>query len=419
MKRSRVLAVVTAVLALLTGGVAWADAGPAVPAGSVPPRQDPFYTPPATLPGSPGALIRSRPFTAYESVLVNPGKLVPIPARGWQIMYTSRDATGEPIAVTGSLFVPFPPWPEGTRPIVAFTPGTVGPADNCAPSYALSNGTENESLLLTPLLAAGYAVVVPDYQGMGVPGGATYVTGPAEGHVTLDAVRAAGHVSGAALSDTTRVAVTGYSQGGGAAVWAGQLKNTYAPELNLVAVAAGGVPGNLVELSASLAEHPEDLHLRVMILLGLHYAYPDLPWSGLLTPLGARTITELETKCEIDPGPPGVFGSDSTAAVFTGLTFADVFRTDPLTLTDWRATALANSPGGGEQAAPTLMYGSPADELVPYRLQRDVFSSYLRLGSAVWWQTTAPLPHGATDLAWAPIADAWITARLTGQGVAP
>jgi hypothetical protein len=410
----RVLALLTAVLVLLTGGVASAGT-----AGPVVPPEDPFYTPPSTLPDAPGALIRSRPFTAYESVLVNLGQLIPIPARGWQIMYTSRDAGGEPIAVTGSLFVPPTPWPAGARPVVAFTPGTVGPADHCAPSYALARGTEHESLLLTPLLAAGYAVVVPDFQGMGVPGGATYVTGISEGHVTLDAVRAAGQVGGASVSSAAQVAVSGYSQGGGAAAWAGQLKDSYAPELDLKAVAAGGVPGSLVDLLAALAEQPRNLHLRVMILLGLHYAYPQLPWSGLLTPLGERKVAELETECQVDPGLAGVFGTDSTAAVFTGLTFADVFRTDPLTVAAWRSAALTNSPGDGRLAAPTLMYGSPADELVPYSIQRDVYSAYTGHGSAVEWQTTPPLSHAAADLAWAPVAAAWITARFTGRGDTP
>ncbi|HWO67031.1 MAG TPA: lipase family protein [Umezawaea sp.] len=248
-----------------------------------------------------------------------------------------------------------------------------------------------------------------------MPGGATYVTGLSEGRVTLDAVRAASQVNGASVSRGTRVAVSGYSQGGGAALWAGQVKDDYAPELNLTAVAAGGVPGNLPELFDSLAANPGNLHLRVMILLGLHHAYPDLPWSTLLTPLGKRRIAQLETKCTVDPGPPGVIGPDSTAAVFTGLELDDVFSTNPLTLDAWRSTALANSPGGSRPASPTLMYGSPADELVPYRIQREVLADYLRLGADVEWQTTVPLPHGATDLVWSPVVAAWITARFTEQ----
>ena len=128
MDHNRTLSVLTAVLVLVTGGAARADAA-AGPPGSVVPQEDPFYEPPTTPPGAPGTLIRSRPFTAYESIVVNLGKLVPVPARGRQIVYTSRA------------------------------------------SYALANGTEHESLLLTPLLAAGHAVVVPDFQGMACPAG--------------------------------------------------------------------------------------------------------------------------------------------------------------------------------------------------------------------------------------------------------
>lgn len=413
MSRSKLGALLIAALAF--GGMSLpAEAGTVAP-GSVTPMQDRFYAAPSSLPARPGTLLRSRAFTAFASpAVVNLGSVVPLPARGWQMMYRSTDARGRRIAVTGSVLVPAQPWTgSGRRPVVVYTPGTVGPGDICAPSYALAKGTAYESLLLAPLLLAGYAVVVPDFQGMGTSDGATYIVGKSEGRVALDSMRAAAQIAGTGISARAPLAIDGYSQGGGAAAWAGQLQPAYAPELNLKAVAAGGVPGNLLDLFAFLRKQG-NLHLQVMALAGFHHAYPRLPWETLLTPLGRERIALLETKCELDPSMLGGLGADNTTTALAGLTFSDIFRKSPLESRRWRKRILQNSPGATKLPVPTLMYGSVGDEIISYAVQRGAFARYCSKGSTVEWQDTLPLTHATAALAWSAPVAGWIGARFNG-----
>jgi len=391
---------------LLAPTAAAADVVP----GSVAPDEDPFYTPPRQLPTNNGDLIRSRPFTAYVSEIVVNVPAVPVPAHGWQIMYRTTDATGRPIAVTGSVFVPYSPW-LGDRPVIGYSPGTVGPADRCAPSYGLARGSWYESVLPLDALTVGYAVMVPDFEGMGVPTDPTYLTGPSEGHAVLDGLRAAQRLPEAGLSPDAPAALWGYSQGGHATAWAGQLQPSYAPELNLKGIAVGGLPGDL-DLVLDNVEQV-GLHLAAWVYLGWHQAYPGLPWGSLLTPLGAQKMAEVQTTCEVDPDQ-GLLGTDNGTSVFQGLTMPDLFTANPRTRSAWRAAVTQNSPGSTAPKAPVYIYGSQADEIVPYTAQRSVYHSWCQLGANAQWHDTLPLNHVGAAVQGNPDALAWISSRFAG-----
>jgi hypothetical protein len=261
-------------------------------------------------------------------------------------------------------------------------------------------------------IAAGYAVVVPDYQGLGVPGPATYIAGRSEAHVALDALRAAQRVPEARLSSRAPSVVWGYSQGGSAAAWTGQLQPSYAPELNLVGVAAGGVPGD-VTATVRYLERRGDIHLAVWIMMGLHHAYPELPWDSLLTPLGREKVADAETRCEL-PALPGSAAPGSGAAAMAGLKANDIFVTDPLSIAAWRTEIALNDAGTLAPAAPIYLYGSRNDTVLPYAVQRSAFDGFCRLGANVRWSDTLPLDHVEAAVAFVPIVFAWISARLAG-----
>lgn len=137
-----------------------------------------FYTQPQPLPeGEPGDLIRFEP---SRLVLEPSGQLGGYIATGTRIMYHSRDTRDRPIAVTGTYFEPDNPWPgEGPRPLIAFAAGTYGQGDQCAPSRLFNQGihysggfdlTFNyEEGFVATMVARGFAVVVTDYEGLGLP----------------------------------------------------------------------------------------------------------------------------------------------------------------------------------------------------------------------------------------------------------
>src|SRR5439155_8025042 len=86
--------------------IAFATAGAAPQASAQLLAPDDFYTPPATLPGKPGDIFRSRAVDA---------PLFP-EANVWQIMYRSSDVNRRAVAVTGALLVPKLP-SAGVRPL--------------------------------------------------------------------------------------------------------------------------------------------------------------------------------------------------------------------------------------------------------------------------------------------------------------
>lgn len=94
----------------------------------------PFYRAPSNLStGKPGSVLRTEPIIEG----------VPDGAQAWRILYRSTAFnTGNPIAVSGVIFVPTGPAPRSGRPVVAWAHPTTGVGSNCAPSIR-ANGGEN------------------------------------------------------------------------------------------------------------------------------------------------------------------------------------------------------------------------------------------------------------------------------------
>jgi hypothetical protein len=182
------------------------------------------------VPGAPpGTLIAVEPYS--PSV---PG------AAAYRVIYNSTDIYGAPIPVSGVIYIPLAAAPQQGRNIVAWAHPTTGIAQGCAP--LLDNGALGASTLaqsipgLDAFIADGDIVAATDYPGLGAAGVHPYLIGDGEGRSIIDSVRAARTLPGADISG--KCVVWGHSQGGQAALFAGQITNSYAPELKLVGVAA-------------------------------------------------------------------------------------------------------------------------------------------------------------------------------------
>ncbi len=143
--------------------------------------------------------------------------------------------TGEQVEVTGALFVPSAPLPQGGRPLIAYAHGTVGIAPGCAPT---ENPTfSGDAGAVSFLLQQGYAVVYTDYQGLSSNADSPphpYLEPRTAGFDVIDSVRAA-----RALDPTlsTRWVAVGTSQGGQAAWAANEFNNVYGDGLELLGAA--------------------------------------------------------------------------------------------------------------------------------------------------------------------------------------
>ncbi|WP_410588019.1 lipase family protein [Amycolatopsis sp. lyj-23] len=355
------------VLAALVTLVLATAFAPAAAAAAPAPADDSFYVPPSPLPaGKPGDVLRWRPSSAGP-------RQASVDA--WQVMYLSTNALGQPDAVTGTVLVPKTA-DRATAPIVAFAPGTHGPAFACTPSAMIGIGAFYEQPGLDDLLDAGYAVAVPDYEGYQPTPKTTYVVGRSEGPAVIDAVRAAQRLPAAGLSASAKVVFRGYSQGGGAAAWAGELQPSYAPELNLVGVAAGGVPADLVQVTLQL-DGKFGFGVFAYALLGLDQAYPELQLDSFLSDNGRAKLAEMkQSACTFE-----------LLTTYANQRIADYTTGPGYIKPAWVARLNENKLGGTPPRVPVFLYHATGDQLVQFAQADSLHKAYCAAGVQETWKT--------------------------------
>lgn len=137
---------------------------------------------------------------------------------------------------TAAVFIPKSAAPKEGWPVVIWAHGTIGVASQCAPS--LNPRTPRDVQYLNTWLSLGFAVVAPDYPGLGSSGLHHYLNARAEAWSVLDGARAA--LSQFPLNN--KMIIVGQSQGAHAAFSAAGYQPEYAPELNIVATVLTGTP---------------------------------------------------------------------------------------------------------------------------------------------------------------------------------
>ncbi|MBN2622889.1 MAG: alpha/beta fold hydrolase [Acidimicrobiales bacterium] len=323
-----------------------------------------FYNPPTDPSGAPGTVIKTAPSSLSGSSDVS----------AVAVQYRSRSGTGQANAVTGTVFTPDAPWSgPGDRPIVALAQGTQGLGDQCAPSKSLANGTNYELDHVKALLAKGWAVAVTDYEGLGMPGTHTYIVADAEAHAVLDVVRAATEVPELDLSPSAPVGIVGYSQGGQAAARAAEIESTYAPELNVVGVVAGGVPSDPEELGTTL-DGGLFFAFLAMAAVGLDAAYPELDLDSYLNDTGRQLLEQNQDACLAD------------GLLALGFQSIDnLTTTNPLEQPDWQARLDENRLGSVAPEVPVLQYHAVFDEIIPYTQGTTLRDAWCAGGAQVRW----------------------------------
>jgi alpha-beta hydrolase superfamily lysophospholipase len=213
--------------------------------------------------------------TAHKLATVD-RRLIKLSSLAARITYESTSGIDRsPQVVSGTVFAPTgSPPPEGW-PIIAYGHGSTGVQHNCAPSLSpiLLGSTEP----IAALLRAGYAVALPDYQGLGHDGTYhPYLDATTAGYNMIDAVRAARKVIPRA---SDRWLASGQSQGGQAAWAANELANTYGAGLRLVgavALAPAADITGLADLAAQGALTVEQESALQWVLVALKNEHPEL-----------------------------------------------------------------------------------------------------------------------------------------------
>jgi len=347
-------------------------------------------------PGPPGSLVRS------ERLLGAPNGSI-----AWRVLYRSTDVHGAPIAVSGIVVAPDGPAPKDGRPVVSWGHPTTGAYGHCAPSegldpFALIEGVHE-------LLDAGYVIAATDYPGMGADGPPSYLIGDSEGNSVLDAARAA-----RAIPEThagPRLVLWGHSQGGQAALFAAQSARSYAPELDLEAVA---VAAPAVELGDLLVDHRDDVS---GVTIGA-YAFdsyervygatdPSVQLGTVLTPAGQEALPQMTPLCLLTHVKELHDIADPLVGKF--------FASDPTTTEPWASLLEANTPGGAPIGVPLLVTQGNSDELVKPSSTTQYVQGLCAANEHVEYRTYDHITHGLIAERTIPLLVPWLAEVAGGH----
>ncbi|MDC5084842.1 lipase family protein [Acinetobacter baumannii] len=322
------------------------------------------------------------------------------------LTYKMLGQSGQEVQATSLVFTPNTPPPVGGWPIVVWAHGTTGVADVCAPSKAaLADSTKD---LISKLLAAGYVVVAPDYEGLGTPGIHPFLNVKSEAFSITDAVVAArNYLSQRNLLTSKKWVTVGHSQGGHAALGAAQ----YASRAQLdykgtVAVAPASNLGSiLVDGEAQVANAPIDIKIgtyaqldtyTALVTAGIRNTQPSFDYGQVFTSQISSIAAQAENLCS---GPLyGAFyeGMSNYAKDHNG-TLDGFTRTQP----NFMAVPLVKTflekdsqPLQAKVTTPIIIYQGLADSTVPKLATDLLISNATAVGTKINNYVTGNWEHG-------------------------
>ena len=350
---------------------------------------------PGEVAGKPGSIIRVWPLQGG-----GPGG-----GDAFRILYRSTGLNGEPIAVSGAIFIPPGAAPQGGRNVIAWAHPTSGVVQACAPSLMLD--VSGMTWGLADMLAQGYVVVATDYPGLGVPGQIhPYLIGVSEGRAVLDSVRAARALPRSGASN--RFAVWGHSQGGHAALYTGELAASYAPELKLVGVAAAAPATYLAELFDADKTTSTGKELTAMTIYSWSKLY-NIPVSSLVEPAAMGAFQQMAHDCI------------ESLAEFAAIEKAEkplnriqFLKADPTETEPWRGIMQKNTPGQAAAGAPVFLAQGTADTTVRPEITKQFAELLCKQGTRVRFILLPGVSHTFAAKNSAGQALAWMGERFRG-----
>lgn len=352
----------------------------------------PFYVPPDPLPQTPGTVMRMEPLD------------VSVPnAKAYRILYVSEKPDGTPAASGGMLFIPNAPAPAEGRPVVAWAHGTLGMGDACVPSRS-TNPLQDTDNWLDQMMSLGWVVVSTDYVGLGTPGPSLYLVAQSEVRDIVNAVRAARNVPDAKAG--TRYVTCGHSQGGHSSIWTGHLGEQYAPELDLLGVAAAAPALELADIMSVQWNTVAGWVLGPDILESWPTYYSGLPITGVVSQAGQDASQRLVSECIKQSGLEGLIREKAGQ---------QYFETDPLTVGPWVEAAKDQTPAPLPADMPAFIAQGTADQVVLPWPNAIVQEAWCAAGSTLSVLWMGGITHQAAATTSGPMAVAWIADRFAGR----
>ncbi len=353
-----------------------------------------FYDAPAELPETAGSVIRTEVVEPFIDG-----------ATTYRVLYVTSDANGSPTTSSGLVIVPDGAPPSTGRPVVAVPHGTIGIARRCAPSML---GAEYAAGIpgLRDFLDAGYVVSATDFAGLGSEATTGYLVGASEAYSTLDGVRAAVDMPETGASE--RFVVFGESQGGHAALFTGELAARYAPDLELVGVAAAAPATDLTSL---LRENIGTTFGDVLTAFALR-SWSDVygvELDGIVDEQAIPVIDRLAEQCIQD--------QNQMIALFPEAELLKIRFLDasPWDVEPWATIIADNTPGAGSIDAAVLIAQGADDPLVVPSVQQAFVDGWCRRGQPIEYLIVEDVGHLDAGRAVGADVAVWAAARFAGE----
>lgn len=336
----------------------------------------PFYRWDGAL-AKPGVMLRQEP--------VGDGFYADNASVATRILYSSTDGRfGRGVVeASGLLYLPKGTPPPGGWPLVVWGHGTFGIADVCAPSW--KKPTERDGSYTDEWLKQGFAVVAPDYQGLGTRGVHPYLQRRPEGYSVLDAARAALAAYPGQIAN--KVILTGQSQGSGAVLNATSLAQAYAPDVHLMGTIATALvwraPSDAVQLGDVTGQDAPRYFVMRAMGGGLKpaSAAPD----RILNDKGALLVEAARHACSRDLMP---------VMKANGIAGANAFSIPPAQV----AASLGSLAAPNQNLrVPIMIATGRADALIAPTAQYHAVQAMCRAGNRITWFQYDGVGHSATS----------------------
>ncbi len=370
-------------------------------ASPVLPTADPFYGYSGSLTGlAPGTVLKTRTVTLHDST----GS---VPLSTTQVLYRTTGERGQPTVTVATIIRPVA---AVATKLVSYQTAYDGMAPQCDPSYAVQGGTPTEATnpeeleIMSLMVARGYTVVTSDYEGENDEFGA----GQESGYGTLDAIRAA--EAQLKLPGSTPVALIGYSGGSIATDFAAELAPSYAPELDIVGAAFGGIPVDYAHNLEYINGSATWGGAIPAVLVGLARAF-GINVTPYLSPYGLKVVNSVKDECLL-----------SSLGQYPDLTYQKLFKPSyanafelPWLVRIFNQTIMGDS---GTPREPLFMgvgnTDGVGDDVMVAADDEALAHSYCQRGVSVQFSEYNHDNHGNAALAFYPAAYLFIEERLDG-----
>lgn len=369
------------------------------------PSHDGFYRYTGRTPLSeiaPGTPLRERRVTLGAMTNATP-------LTATQVLYRTTDTTGH--AVVSVTTVVLPVTSAVVPRVVAYLSFYDAFVSQCDPSFTLRGGepgaaneqqAEAEQAVVQSLHAQGYVVTVPDFENETLD----FMSGTESGMSTLDAIKAT--LAVLKLQRSTPVGMMGYSGGSIAADWASELAPRYAPQLNLVGVAEGGMPVHLAHILRYVDGSPKWSSITPAVMIGIARSY-HLDLTPYLSAYGRKIVEADAHECI------GEFSGNLTLKQLFKTQYVDIVHV-PVFKKLLNGLIMGSVPG--HPTEPLLVVAGNLDGTgdgvtIAGDMQALAYE-YCQQGVPVDYEEVRQGEHTQTGFAFMPQAFAFLTARFAG-----